>query len=266
MRLFLFHDIILYRTAPIDMDRMLFYEILVFLLAIFIFNSLEELRPGHPVQKRKYLYLNILALLIVIFGGEYWRVLIAKGFLALGTAEHFSLSAIKNLPSAPKIILGVIVTDFALYWVHRCMHESDILWYTHKFHHSIDDLWWLSGARTSLSHLFLFALPQTFLVKFIFVLNPLEATIAGGISIIVNLWVHTNIWVNLGPLEWLFITPNYHRVHHGQEKLSRSNLAFVLTIWDRMFGTHIDPRQVGKGFPLGFVPTKKRLFRLIIGY
>lgn len=248
------------------MNKMTFYEVVVFLSAILIFNSLEQIRPGNPVHKKKDLYLNVLALLIVIFFGEYWRSLIGKGFLAIHLPSYISFSAIKNLPSAPKLIIGVAATDFALYWVHRAMHESDTLWYTHKFHHSIDDLWWLSGARTSITHLFLFAIPQTFLVNIVLVLNPLEAAIAGAISIVVNLWVHTDIWVNLGPLEWLFITPNYHRVHHGQGKLSRSNLAFIFTIWDRMFGTYVDPRKTGKEFPLGFVPVRKGLLRLMIGY
>ena len=74
-----------------------------------------------------------------------------------------------------------------------------------------------------------------------------------------------NIRVDLGPLQEIFITPNYHRVHHGARGLSNKNLGFILTIWDRMFGTYVSPQSVGKGFALGFIPARKRLLRMIVG-
>jgi sterol desaturase/sphingolipid hydroxylase (fatty acid hydroxylase superfamily) len=47
---------------------------------------------------------------------------------------------------------------------------------------------------------------------------------------------------------------------------SNKNLGFVLTIWDRMFGTYLDPKLIGKDFGLGFVSTRKHLFRMIVGF
>ena len=85
-------------------------------------------------------------------------------------------------------------------------------------------------------------------------------------GVVVNLWIHTNIWVNIGPLENILITPNFHRIHHGAKGLTRNNLAFVFTIWDRMFGTYVSVSSVGKDFSLLPVPTKNRLLRMIIGF
>jgi sterol desaturase/sphingolipid hydroxylase (fatty acid hydroxylase superfamily) len=85
------------------------------------------------------------------------------------------------------------------------------------------------------------------------------------VGIIVNIWIHTNLDVDLGRFEWLLITPNYHRVHHGARGLSNMNLGFVLTIWDRMFGTYVDPRALETDFALGVISTRKGLLRMIAG-
>lgn len=102
-------------------------------------------------------------------------------------------------------------------------------------------------------HLLLFAVPQVFIGYYLLELAPLEAGIAFSAGVVVNIWIHANIWVDLGPLEWIFITPNYHRIHHGAKDFSSKNLGFILTIWDRIFGTYVDPKLVGKDFALGFV-------------
>jgi sterol desaturase/sphingolipid hydroxylase (fatty acid hydroxylase superfamily) len=71
--------------------------------------------------------------------------------------------------------------------------------------------------------------------------------------------------VNLGPVEWILITPDYHRIHHGARGYARRNLGFVFTIWDRMFGTYINPQSTGKDYDLFAVATGKRLLRMVVG-
>ncbi len=78
--------------------------------------------------------------------------------------------------------------------------------------------------------------------------------------------IHIDVWVDLGPLEWLVITPNFHRIHHGARGFADKNLAFVFAVWDRMFGTYTDPRVTGRDCPVLAVPTTNRLFRMIVGY
>ncbi|HEX8949909.1 MAG TPA: sterol desaturase family protein [Dissulfurispiraceae bacterium] len=232
---------------------------------VLLCDFLERRRPARRVDRRHDLLLNIAALLIVIVAGEIWKGMLLNGLEMFNPGEIPFLSGLRGLPGGVKIALGIIAADFCLYWVHRAMHGPG-LWRTHAFHHSISELWWLSGSRTSTLHLLLFALPQVFLAYYILDLSPGEAGVAFSFGVVVNVWIHTNIWVDLGPLEWLLITPNYHRMHHGAKGLSRKNLGFVLTIWDRVFGTYADPRVSGKDIPLGFVPTRKRLLRLIIGF
>jgi sterol desaturase/sphingolipid hydroxylase (fatty acid hydroxylase superfamily) len=246
-------------------DKEMLYQAMTLVAVVLVFDSLERSRPGHTVDRRKDLGLNVLAIAVVILAGEAWQWLILSAFKTAHLLGR-GITGLQGITSPAKIFLGLIFADFSLYWVHRGMHWNGLLWRTHVFHHSIEHLWWLSGSRTSITHLFLFALPQVVIAYVILRLSPQEAGIAFSIGVFVNIWIHTNLWVDLGPLEWLFITPNYHRLHHGSRDLLRTNLGFIFTVWDRMFGTYADPRSKGKGFPLGFVPTRNRLFRMIVGY
>ena len=242
----------------------LLYQIITFVIVVLIFDFLERRRPGHTVNRRRYLSLNLLALFVVIVGGELWKPLILKGLAALSLGGALSLDRHFRIPSAVKILMGLTIADFCLYWIHRAMHRP-FLWRTHTFHHSIEELWWLSGSRTSLTHLFLFALPQTFFSHEVLSLDPWQAGVALSFGVVVNIWIHTNLYVNIGPLSWLLITPNYHRIHHGAHGLSNKNLAFIFTIWDRMFGTYVNPQSVERDFSLGFISTQNRLLRMIVG-
>ncbi len=241
------------------------YQAATLVLIVVLLDAFERRRPRVPVDRGHSLGLNITAILVVIFAGEFWKMALMKGFDALNLSGLLASDGIRSLPGIVKILLGVVLADCCLYWIHRGMHRRRILWLTHAFHHSIDQLWWLSGSRTSVTHLLLFAAPQILLGYYAFQLTPAEAGVAFSIGVIVNVWIHTNISVNLGPLEWLFITPNFHRIHHGARGLAGRNLGFVLTIWDRMFGTYTDPKKIGDAFTLSSVSTRERLFRLIVG-
>ena len=246
-------------------DKEILYQAITLIAVVLIFDLLERGRPGHPVDRKKDLGLNVLAIIVVIVSGEAWQWLILSAFKAADLIGSVAAGPI-GIPGAIKICLGLVLADFSLYWVHRGMHWNGLLWRTHAFHHSIEHLWWLSGSRTSIMHLLLFALPQVLIAYVILRLSPQEAGIAFSVGVFVNIWIHTNLWVDLGPLEWLFITPNYHRVHHGSRGLVRTNLGFIFTVWDRMFGTYTDPRSQERNLSLGFVPTRNRLIRMIVGF
>jgi sterol desaturase/sphingolipid hydroxylase (fatty acid hydroxylase superfamily) len=240
------------------------YQVITFIGVVALFDSLERFRPGFPVDRKHDLSINILAMVIVIIVGEIWKSVISQGFSTVGLRLEIFPGLLHRIPGGLKILLAVILTDFSLYWVHRYMHRP-LLWRTHSFHHSIAEIWWLAGSRTSVTHLFLFAVPQIIIGRYIFALSAWETGVAYSFAVVVNLWVHTNIWVDIGPLEWLLITPNYHRIHHGATGLGSSNLAFVFTVWDRMFGTYADPKVLGKDYKVFSVPTGRRLARMIAG-
>lgn len=57
-------------------------------------------------------------------------------------------------------------------------------------------------------------------------------------NLIYQLWIHTTVIDDLGPLELIFNTPKHHRVHHGCNLYCLDkNYGGVLIVWDKLFGT-----------------------------
>jgi hypothetical protein len=49
---------------------------------------------------------------------------------------------------------------------------------------------------------------------------------------------HGNLRTNLGPLRFVLVTPQSHRIHHSIERSHRdTNFGSLFSIWDRLFGT-----------------------------
>ena len=239
-------------------------QIVVFFATISALELLERGTPGFPIDKKRDFSLNLAALLIVILSTGVYKNLLMTGYGAAGLQTFMAHNWFSTLPGAVKIVLAIVLYDFVLYWVHRLMH-TPVLWRTHSFHHTIGTIWWLAGTRASLIHLLLFAIPQVFIGYFLFQLSGAQLAVTLSFQIVINQWIHANLWVKLGFLEWLFITPNFHRIHHGAKGMINKNIGFVFTIWDRMFGTFVDPRTTGKDFELFPVQIKNKLLRMMIG-
>jgi sterol desaturase/sphingolipid hydroxylase (fatty acid hydroxylase superfamily) len=101
----------------------------------------------------------------------------------------------------------------------------------------------------------------------LFKLSPAEAGIGYALGLLIQFWEHTNVKVNVGPLSWVIITPAYHRIHHSATIHRGKNLGTTFSIWDRMFGTYVDPATAPDLFPLGLgEPVEaKKIPRMLFG-
>ena len=54
-------------------------------------------------------------------------------------------------------------------------------------------------------------------------------------------FAHSNTNLGFGPLERVFVSPNYHRIHHRLHGPQDVNLGFTLTIWDQLFHRAVFP-------------------------
>ena len=113
-------------------------------------------------------------------------------------------------------VTAFIVYDISYYWMHRCSHEIKFLWATHVVHHHGEEFN-LSTALRQTSTDFLFK--WIFYTPILFLGIPPEifATVA-GINLIYQFWVHTEHIGRLGILDYIFVTPSNHRIHHAQNK------------------------------------------------
>ena len=130
----------------------------------------------------------------------------------------------------------LIAEDFLFYWLHRFDHQIRLFWAVHVTHHSSDKMNLTVGFRSSVFqplYRFIYFIPLAF-VGF----KPMDILLMYSITQIWGILVHTEHVGKLGWLEYIFVTPSHHRVHHASNVLYLDkNLGMFLIIWDKMFGT-----------------------------
>ena len=244
------------------------YEIAAFLLLVLVFESWEQSRPARRIDRFADLRLDVLSFAFALLVNRLSNRAVNGAMNSmLPPLALQSLHAMAELPYTLKFLGSLVLADFTLYWLHRAQHKYDVLWRTHAWHHSVERLYWFSGFRTSLGHSLMNNIPQAAIPLFLFQMTPVEAGITYSIGLLIQFWEHTNVKVNIGPLRYVFITPDYHRVHHSANELSRTNFGGTFSIWDRVFGTSTDPRTVPEDTPLGLgehVPAR-RIPRMLLG-
>jgi sterol desaturase/sphingolipid hydroxylase (fatty acid hydroxylase superfamily) len=139
-------------------------------------------------------------------------------------------------------ILCIIAIDFFRYWSHRLTHVNRFWWATHVTHHN-SEKYNLSVA---------FRLGWTQHIKFIFFIpvilmgfDPVIFFICHQIEVLYQFWIHTEYIRKLpAPIEYLFVTPSHHRVHHSRnKKYLDKNFGSTFIIWDRLFGTFQEEKE-----------------------
>lgn len=237
-------------------------------LVIFslVFALLERLWPKHAdLAVRDQLKADLLAMLVLVVGVNLSRLFVSTVLNRFDVAAYTLIDASGEWPFIFRLIGAHLLSDFCLYWIHRSMHANANLWRTHQWHHSAEKLYWFSGFRTSLTHAFLYAIPQVFVGFYLFKFTALEAGIGFTVGIVSNLFTHSNLqlpsWL---PLHWVLVTPDFHHPHHSQLGTQNKNFGNVFSIWDRLFGTYVDPALIRKDFKYG-LKEKPSDLRMMIG-
>lgn len=235
-------------------------SVTIFLVLALLAEVLERWRPARRVDRWRHIATDLISFgfAVVLNRGldALFAPLVASHApAALGTA----LAGLRDLHVAWKIALAVVLADLCLYWIHRAQHTWTWAWRTHAWHHSVEELWWFSGFRTSLLHSFFYNLPQVAIPVLLLGLGTVETAVCFAIGMVVQFWEHVNWRVDLGRLDRVLVTPDYHRVHHALTPDPLKNLAPTFSLWDRLFGTWVDPRTVPLDTPLGIgEPLERR--------
>ena len=144
------------------------------------------------------------------------------------------------MDSAWQWVAAFVAYDFCYYWKHRFGHEWRIMWASHIAHHQSEEF----NLSTALRQTGTDYIGFVFYIPLYLAGVPAAAVITvGSLNLIYQFWVHTEHIRRLGPLEWIFVTPSNHRVHHARnpEYIDR-NYGGVFILWDRLFGTFQDER------------------------
>jgi sterol desaturase/sphingolipid hydroxylase (fatty acid hydroxylase superfamily) len=210
--------------------------------------GLELAKPAHPISYKKGLPLDVVAML------AYQFVMFPIAFRATTWFHLHYSSFVYDIPLAVRVVVYYLGADLGSYWFHRLMHTRHV-WRIHRFHHSATQLYWLAGARATIPQQILFNLPVAFGLPLIAdaPVTVLEALVLATIA--TNDWMHINVAWRSNWLEKIFVTPRYHHIHHSTNaKQHEGNFGVVFSVWDRLFGTYLDPdttspKKFGTGEP-----------------
>ena len=117
------------------------------------------------------------------------------------------------------------------------MHRVRPLWFIHTIHHSQREVNVFTDLRVHFLESFT-SQALVFLPLIALGLKPLALVAYGAAFIWHSRFIHANVRTNFGWLKYVFVSPQYHRIHHSIEGRHRDhNFGAILTVWDRIFGT-----------------------------
>ena len=209
----------------------------VLTIAIPIFFSLVLVEILYGLISKKHYY-NLMDTLSSLSSGitNLLKDLLGIGVIIISYPFiKKSISIIELNESILLYTIAFICLDFASYWNHRLNHSINFFWNQHVIHHSSQEFNLACALRQSISNLIgygaiflipaaLFGIPH----KVIALLAPLH--------LFGQFWYHTKHIGKLGFLEYIFVTPSQHRVHHAiNPEYVDKNLSASFCIWDRLF-------------------------------
>jgi len=212
-----------------------------------VFAALSYFSPcnaGKPWWSEKGLAVDLCYWFIVPVFTRYGRI----GFVVLATMYLLGIHSwqgivdfydhghgpLSRLPYWLQLILYLVSTEFALYWIHRFFHGAR-LWKYHAVHHSSEELEWISASRFHPVNLLMGSILVTSLAL-IAGFSPTIFLIMAPFDTLSSGFVHANLDWTLGPLKYVIASPVFHRWHHDKKALGK-NFAATLSIYDWMFGT-----------------------------
>jgi sterol desaturase/sphingolipid hydroxylase (fatty acid hydroxylase superfamily) len=253
-------DTLLQTAAHFFLSKVVVVTLVLFGLRLVFVTALERRYPAHFVRHKEVMPRDILIALM-------------SGFVVVPIADFFDSwvlspptlpQSVLAWPLALRIVIYLVLADFGAYWMHRLLHTRH-MWRAHKFHHSPTYIYWLAGLRTSVVQMTLFNLPYI-AAGALLVLSPRWVFWAILLkNTFTNDFMHLNVWWGHRWLDWVFVTPRYHHIHHSDNpEHYNANLAVLFPIWDRLFGTYVDPEKVGKNLTFGIGETVHPV-RLVVG-
>lgn len=157
---------------------------------------------------------------------------------------------VRSLPYVAQFFLLMFAVDIVQYWVHRVFHLVPWLWKFHAVHHSTDAMDWLAGSRLHVVEQVL-TRGVTFVPIYLLGLGPEDPAAFAYIVFITfhSTFIHANVRLNLGPLNWWLTTPQFHHWHHAIEREAiDKNFAVHFPVLDLLFGTFYLPATWPTGY------------------
>jgi sterol desaturase/sphingolipid hydroxylase (fatty acid hydroxylase superfamily) len=214
-------------------------------------------RRGYWIDLIWYTFIQSKVLDIFIFTYIILAVKNALGLAHSGPLSHWNFWLL--------LFIFFVTHDFYIYWFHRLQHNNKWLWRTHEAHHSVREVDYIAGSR---SHPLEILINQTIEFAPMFFLLDTETAmfmypLKGLIDALWGMWIHANVNVHSGKLQYILNGPEMHQWHHANHyEVFYKNYSTKLAIWDWIFGTAFLPNLK----PLHFHFNKPKMYGLPYAY
>jgi sterol desaturase/sphingolipid hydroxylase (fatty acid hydroxylase superfamily) len=215
------------------------------LTAIAIYAGLilwEQIAPAEKLsESRAWPLRGIIAFFVYLYVSSYLPLIWGE---YLAPLQLFDLSGVHPVAAG---LAGLLLFEFALYWWHRTMHETDVLWRVfHQMHHSAERLDTFGAFYFSFMDIIGFTLLSS-VALVVLGLSAQATTAVILMTTFLSIFQHTNVrtpqW-----LGYFLQRPESHSVHHakGVHAFNYSDLP----LFDLLFGTFRNPkaRETESGF------------------
>lgn len=244
-----------------------------FAVVLIVLALAERLWPARGDARPARRQLSNLALVVID------TVLLRLAFpllaVALALQVHVrggGLFGALDWPLWLEVLLAVLVLDAAIYWQHRLLHAIPLLWRLHRVHHSDTAFDVSTGVRF---HPLEIGLSMAIKLGLVVVLgpHPVAVVVFEVLLSAASLFTHADFAFPSRAerlLRATVVTPSMHRIHHSvRREETDSNYGFLLSLWDRVFGSYraraLDPeRSMPIGLPQWRDPAALGLGALLL--
>lgn len=218
----------------------------VSLIIIAIYGALALAEALFPARKMPFepwwRVRGLLAFTAFFFVSSYLPLLWDSWF------ARFQLFDLTQLSMLSQFAIGFIVYELAVYFWHRSLHGSDVLWrHFHQWHHSAERLDTFGAFWFSPLDFVGWTALGSFALVLVVGIGPQAATAIILVTTFLSIFTHANLrtprW-----LGYVIQRPESHGVHHSRG-FHRRNYC-DLPVIDAMFGTFENPPEHREQFGL----------------
>ncbi len=239
----------------------------IFLALLLGLALIERLAPARrwrahgPARWVSHGALGALAVGVPAAIGWVARPLVGIGAAIWAERAAFGLFHWISLPPWLAGVAAIVAMDCAVYFQHRAMHVSPLLWRLHNTHHHDQDLDVTSALRFHPAEIFVSTLYKAGIIALLGV--PVAAAVAYELLLSsMALFNHANIALPPRIERWarrVIVTPSMHVRHHSMVRSEHdSNFGNFLSVWDQMLGTWHAERPGRADFVIGLAETQAR--------
>lgn len=216
-----------------------YWHWLAYVSAFFV--VVEKVVPWHqPHRTLRAGWLRDLGFLAI--NGHFFYAFVFAGLVLFLKERGLTLDGIEGISGGwqpwVQFLAFFVVSDFIQWCTHVALHKVPFLWAFHKVHHSIPRLDWAANFHFHWMEICVYTITQAVPLAFLGV--PCE--VAFWVYVSSTFWGHfnhSNTPIKIGPLRYVFNSPQMHIWHHdaSDEGGVSKNYGIVLSLWDWIFRT-----------------------------